>query len=64
MLTVKIAAEAAGVRVETIYNWLKVGILTGKRPGPRGRWRINRESLLLINVPEADIAKAERKFKR
>jgi hypothetical protein len=58
------AAEAAGVRVETVYAWLHDGILAGKRSGFRGRWRIDRTSLLLIGVKESDIEKVERKFKR
>jgi predicted site-specific integrase-resolvase len=63
MLTVKIAAEAAGVRVETVYAWLRDGILVSKRAGKHGRHRISRESLLLIGVKESDIEKAEKKVR-
>ena len=61
MLTARIAAKAAGVRVETMYRYLKEGIVTGKRPGVKGPWRISRESLLRSGLAtEEDIRKAER----
>jgi len=62
MLSARIAAKAAGCRVETMYKYLKDGIVTGKRPGKRGPWRISRESLLRSGLAsEEDIQKAEGK---
>ena len=60
MLTVRIAAKAAGVCTRTMYLYLKQGIVAGKRPGQHGSWRISKESLLKSGLAtEEDIQKAE-----
>lgn len=60
MLTAQVAALAAGVRREAIYQWLRSGYLVGRRAGTHGRWRISRESLLGIGVSEDEIKDAEK----
>lgn len=60
MLSAKVAAKAAGISMKTMYQYLKEGIVSGRRPGKRGSWRITRDSLIKSGLAtEEDIQKAE-----
>lgn len=58
LITMKEAAELAGVSYRTISRWVQLGYLT-RKTAPRGQVRLSRKAVVAMNTFEDEPASAK-----